>query len=124
MAPAEAIQMKKLFRLIVLVLFLGGWAVAALSLHVVRDGQRIVVIPKERLDYHDIYVDTSKWTLDDVAKHPAVVARLIATGKADVLQHVDPKSTGDALTNALQTAIEKGPQTQPTTQPAANSKAV
>ena len=102
--------MKKLFRLIVLVLFLGGWSLAALALHVVRDGSRIVVIPKQRLDYHEIYVDTSKWTLDDVAKHPSVVRRLIQTGKVDVLQHVAPP-------DELQKVIDRGPQVKPTTQP-------
>ena len=116
--------MKKLFRLIVLALFLGGWSLAALSLHVVRDGTRIVVVPKQHLDYHDIYVDSSKWTLDDVARHPAVVTRLIATGKADVLQHIDPKATGDALTSELQLAIERGPQTPPATQPSSHGKMV
>jgi len=105
--------MKKLFRLIVLVLLLGGWTVAALSLHVIRDDKRIVVIPKQRLDYHDTYVDTSKWTLDDVGKHPAVVMRLIETGKTDVLAHVDPKSSGDALATDLQSVIQSVPTTQP-----------
>ena len=74
--------MKKLFRLIVLVLLLAGWTVAAMSLHVIRGQGRVVVVPKKSLDYHDIYVDTTKWTLDDVARHPAVVNRLIQNGKA------------------------------------------
>jgi hypothetical protein len=116
--------MKKLFRMIVLVLLLGGWSLAALSLHVVRDGSRVVVIPKARLDYHDVYVDSSKWTLDDVAKHPAVVARLIEAGKADLLQHVAPKATGDALPATLETAMQRGPQSVPTTQPAVPGKMI
>jgi hypothetical protein len=107
--------MKKLIRLIVLVLFLGGWAVAAMAVHVVRDGSRIVVVPKQHLDYHEIYVDTSKWTVDDVAKHPAVVTRLIQTGKADVLQHVLPQTPVDQLPKELQTVIDRGVATQPTT---------
>src|SRR5205823_6336345 len=114
--------MKKLFRLIVLVLFLGGWALAALSLHVVRDGKRIVVIPKQALDYHDIYVDTTKWTLDDVAKHPMVVKRLIQNGKVDLLQHVAPQTSPEALPLELQAAIQKGPQVKPATQPTAPSQ--
>jgi hypothetical protein len=109
--------MKKLFRLIVLALLVGGWSLAALSLHVVRDAKRIVVIPKRSLNYHDTYVDTTRWTMDDVAKHPAVVNRLIQNGKVDLLQHVAPQVTGDALPAALQTAIEHGPQTRPATQP-------
>ena len=115
--------MKKLFRLIVLVLLLGGWTVAALSLHVIRGQGRVVVVPKKSLDYHDIYVDTTKWTLDDVARHPSVVNRLIQNGKADLLQHIAPQSTGDALTVELQDAIKRGPQvkTVPATQPVAHS---
>ena len=108
--------MKKLFRPIVLVLLLGGWTLAAMSLYVIRDDKRIVVIPKQRLDYHDTYVDTTKWTLDDVAKHPAVVMRLIETGKTDLLQHVDPKTSGDALASALQNTIQTSPTTQPEAQ--------
>ena len=110
--------MKKLFRLIVLVLLVSGWGLAAASLHVVRDQKRIVVIPKQRLELRDIYLDTSKWALDDVAKHPAVVNRLIQNGKADVLQHVAPEATGDALPEVLHAAIERGPQKAPATRPA------
>lgn len=116
--------MKKLFRLIVLVLLFGGWTVAALSLHVVRDGQRIVVIPKQSLDCHDSYVDTTQWTIDDVARHPAVVKRLIQNGKVNLLQHVAPQTAGDALPLELQAAIQRGPQVKPATQPAATGQNV
>jgi hypothetical protein len=115
--------MKKAFRLIVLVLLLGGWSVAALSLHVIRGQGRVVVIPKKSLDYHDIYVDTTKWTLNDVATHPNVVNRLIQNGKADLLQHVAPQATGDALTAQLEDTIKRGPQEKsaPATQPVAHA---
>jgi hypothetical protein len=115
--------MKKLFRLIVLVLLLAGWSLAALSLHVVRAQGRVVVIPKRSMDYHEIYVDTTKWTLDDVARHPSVVNRLIQNGKADLLQHVAPQATGEALTSELQAAIQRGPQVKPApaTQPVAHA---
>ena len=99
--------MKNMFRLIVLILLLGGWTLAALSLHVIRgEGSRIVVIPKKSLDYHEIYVDTRKWTMDDVGRHPALVSRLIQNGKADLLQHVAPEKKGDALQNELQVAMQ------------------
>jgi hypothetical protein len=80
-------------------------------------------VPKKSLDYHDIYADTTKWTLDDVARHPAVVNRLIQNGKADLLQHVAPQATGDALTSELQDAIKRGPQEKsaPATQPTAHT---
>jgi hypothetical protein len=113
--------MKRVFRLIVLVLLLGGWTVAGLSLHVIRtSGSKIVVIPKQSLDWRDSYVDTTKWTLDDAASHPAVVNRMIQNGKVELLQHVAPEATGDALTSELKLAIQRGPQvkTPPTTKPA------
>src|SRR5436190_7655975 len=109
--------MKKLFRLIVLVLLLAGWLIAAASLHVVRDGNRVIVIPKQRLQMREIYVDTSKWTLDDVARHPAVVERLIQTGKVGVLQHVAPEATGESLPTTLRAAMERGPQSAPASSP-------
>ena len=90
--------MKKMFRLIVSVLLVAGWSLAALSLHVVRGDHKIVIIPKQSIDWvhgwRETYVDTRNWTLDDVAEHPALVNRLIQTGKVDVLQHVDPQATG------------------------------
>ncbi|HEX3355448.1 MAG TPA: hypothetical protein VHS31_00605 [Tepidisphaeraceae bacterium] len=106
--------MKATFRFIVLILLLAGWSLAALSLHVVRaDGPRVIVLPKQSLDWRDIYVDTRNWTLDDVASHPAVVNRLIQNGKADVLQRLVPGATGDALAAQLKDAIDRGPQTKP-----------
>jgi hypothetical protein len=113
--------MKATFRFIVLILLLAGWSLAALSLHVVRgEGSRVIVLPKQSLDWRDIYVDTRGWTLDDVANHPAVVNRLIQNGKADVLQRLVPNATGDALAAQLKDAIDRGPQTTKpvqTTQP-------
>src|SRR5436853_47373 len=50
--------MKTLFRFIVLVLLVAGWGLAALSLHVVRAaGDRIVLIPKQKLGVTDTYGD-------------------------------------------------------------------
>lgn len=113
--------MKTMFRLIVLVLLLAGWSLAALAIHVVRGANnRIVVIPKQSLGYHDIYVDTRNWSLDDVANHPTGVNDLIAHGKADVLQNVSPADSGDALIADLKAAVAKGPTVkagEATTQP-------
>src|ERR1700753_3784939 len=101
--------MKSIFRLIVLVLLLAGWAMAALAIHVVRGtNNRIVVIPKQTLGYHDCYVDTRSWSLDDVSNHPTVVNALIAHGKADVLQNVAPTDGEDALVADLKAAVAKG----------------
>jgi hypothetical protein len=110
--------MKSIFRLFVCLLLVVGWGLAALSLHVVRTPDEVpTLVPKEKLDYRDTYVDTTKWTIDDVAKHPAVVTRLIRAGKADAIKHVVPDKNGDVpsqLGDALQRA-ERNKSTQPTT---------
>lgn len=86
--------MKTILRLIFLILLLGGWGLAAAALHVVRTPTTITVVPKDRLSFADTYVDTRSWTLADAANHPAVVARLLALGKANVLSNLaDPKSS-------------------------------
>ena len=82
--------MKTIIRLIVCLLLIVGWGLAALSLHVVRtpDAIPITLIPKERFGVTDTYVDTRNWTVNDAAQHPAVVQKLISIGKADLLKHV------------------------------------
>lgn len=88
-----------MFKLFVLFLLVGGWALAAASLHVVRTPANfltVTVIPKDELSFADTYVDTREWTMDDVPKHNDLVCRLLATGNADVLAHVvDPKNSHD-----------------------------
>src|SRR5688500_14977088 len=106
--------MKTLFRFFVLVLLIGGWGLAALSVHVVRTPGEIpvTVVTKDRLGIRDIYVDTTKWTMDDVPKHPAVVERLIESGKAETLKHVVDPDGGDVaaqLADALGRDPEDGP---------------
>ncbi|HEY7090982.1 MAG TPA: hypothetical protein VH518_22995 [Tepidisphaeraceae bacterium] len=92
--------MKSIFRLIVCLLLLVGWGLAALSLHVIRTPAEIPItlVPKENFSVRDTYVDTTKWSIDDVGKHPALVEKLVRTGKADVLQHVIPDKNADAST--------------------------
>jgi hypothetical protein len=118
----EDCVMKNLFRVLVTLLLLGGWALAAAALHVIYTGGRLTVIPKDRLDITDTYVDPRTWTLNDVAEHPAVVSRLIATGKADVLKHVADTASSDDLVTQLRHAIERGgpdpkKKTAPSTRP-------
>ena len=86
--------MKAIFRLFVLILLVAGWGLAALSLHVIRTKEQIPItlITKDKFGLTDTWVDTTTWTMQDVAKHPIVVERLIRSHKTDVLKHVvDPK---------------------------------
>jgi len=116
--------MKTLFRLLVTVLLLGGWAVSALSLHVVRTPDRVALITKSRFaSLEDTYVDTRAWTIDDVSNHGALVTRLLTEHKEDILQHVIPAGDGRDLRSALADAVERGPVT-PKAAPAATKPAV
>lgn len=106
--------MKTMFRFVVLLLLLAGWSVAALSLHVVRTPGEIpvTIVTKDKLGVQDIYVDTTKWTMDDVPKHPDVVERLLESGKADALKHVVDPDGGDVaqqLADALGRGADEGP---------------
>lgn len=85
------------WRLLVLALLAGGWALATAALHVVvvpedtdssEDGFRVLLLPKNRLSFTDSYVDTRTWSAEDLAKHEALVARLIEAGHADHLGHL------------------------------------
>jgi hypothetical protein len=105
--------MKSLFRLIVLVLLLVGWGLAALSLYVVRTPEKIGIVTKTNLHWRDTYVDTRQWTIDDVAKHPALVDRLIKADKTNLLSHVARPQDGRDLKTALEDAVASAPTTAP-----------
>ena len=110
--------MKNIFRLLVVVLLLGGWSLAALSLHViVAPGSpgRVIFVPKNQLGIKETYVDTRHWTVGDVAQHPQVVQRLLATGKTDALAHL--ANPGEDLVAILNDAVEKPATPEPTTKP-------
>ncbi len=104
--------MKTLFRLIVLVLLLGGWGLAGLSLHVVRTPRTLTIVPKNRLGIVDTLVDTRSWTLDDVADHPEVVARLLDLNKIDLINHLAGDRSEKEFERALRDAVERGREEQ------------
>src|SRR4051794_2142551 len=104
----EASRMKTIFRLIVLVLLVVGWGLAALSLHVIRtpDEIPITLVPRAQFGVTDPYVDTRHWTLDEAAQHPAVVEKLIESGKADVLKHVVTDAKAGDVSAQLNEALQ------------------
>jgi hypothetical protein len=90
-------------------LILGGWSLAALSLHVIRAPGRIELITKQCLDYRDTWADTRTWTLADVPNHADMVSRVLATGHADLLAHLaDARQRGD-IGQQLAAALQKKP---------------
>ena len=101
--------MKAMFRLIVTLLLLIGWGLAASAVHVVWTGNAPVVVPKARLGVSETYVDVSKWTPEDVSNHPLVVKRLVATDNADSLAHVFEAENEEDLLDEIADALKRGP---------------
>ncbi len=87
--------MKQMIRAVTVVLLAGGWSLAGSAVHVIRTPSNIAIVPKDRLTFHETWVDTRKWTLDDDRAHPAVVTRLVNLGRADLLKHTLPVDGAD-----------------------------
>jgi len=97
-------MIKSAFRLVFLVLLLGGWSLAALSLHVIRTPDKFIVIPKEHLGITDTYVDARKWTMSDLANHTDLVKRVLETDKADLFKYVTGNDAEGQLRGVLPSA--------------------
>ena len=100
--------MKTILRLLFAALLVGGWAIAALCVHVVRTPDKFVVVPKNRLHWRDTYVDARQWTADAAAEEETA-RRLVELGKLDRLSHVEdldvrrtfPQQWNDAQSRGL-----------------------
>jgi hypothetical protein len=111
---------KSLIRFLCLLLIVGGWGLAALSLHVVRtpdpgnaQQSQFLIIPKNRLGADDTYVDARTWTMSDVRDHGWLFLRVLQTGKADEFKYLaDPKSKDDIRTQ-LTDALSDSPSSRP-----------
>jgi hypothetical protein len=106
-------KVKNVFRLFVLVMLLGGWALAASALHVVWTGNKVVIIPKNRIGVRETYVNTVAWSADDVANHPDLAKRLIATGHSEVIAAAFKDVSATDLPAKIDEALNRGPTTKP-----------
>jgi hypothetical protein len=119
--------MRWFFRLILLLLLVGGWTLAASAVHVVRSRDansgkdRWILVPKSRLSFTDTYADVRNWSPSDAAAHRPLVRRLIDAEKATALAHlVPPESRNDpTMTAAALITISNHPATLPATNPSA-----
>ncbi len=117
--------MKSLFKLIILILFVGGWGLAAGAVHVIctrkadGSGTRVILVPKDRIRYQDTYADVRAWTLNDVAAHADLTRRLIDTGKAAAFAHIIGGGDDEKVIAALNDTLENGP---PATAPGVEPK--
>ena len=105
--------MRMIFRLLMLMLMLGGWVLAAASLHVIRTPSTIALVPRSRLcaslsAIAETYVDTRTWTMVDVSNHPNLVKRVIEVGKADLLKEVADPRSGLSIEAQLADAVQNG----------------
>jgi hypothetical protein len=97
---------KSIVRFLSVLLIFGGWGLAALALHVVRtpdpsnpQQSKLVVIPKNELDWKETYVDARDWTMADVSDHRMLMLRVLYTDKANEFKFLaDPKSKDDIAT--------------------------
>ena len=102
-----------MLRLIVAVLLVGGWGLAATSLHVVRTpaaSREFIIVPKNRIGIQDTYVDTRAWTLDDVWAHRGLVGRMIETEKYMAIAHVTGETVPAEVQQKLADAMMSGPK--------------
>lgn len=110
-------KLKRFTRLVGLAVLVGGWSLAGASLYVIKTPGHLVILPKDRLGYHDTFVNTRNWTLNDVRAHPAVTARLLHLNRLDLLSNVVDPTNPDAQAQ-LADAISH-PTYSPATQPSA-----
>lgn len=101
----------KMFKFLMFITWLGGWALAAASLHVVRSPEtnnlpiQLTLITKERLNFADTYVDVRAWTVSDAfSQHPTLTRRIFATGREHLLAHLGPANELQRLKTDITTA--------------------
>jgi hypothetical protein len=105
--------MKKLFKLLLIAILLGGWVMASRSLYLVRApgkfagipktewAGRFALITKDSMGWRDTYADTSHWTPTELANHAALVQRIKDSGRKDLISHLTEAGLVDATkTNA------------------------
>lgn len=92
--------MKKLFKLLLVAVLLGGWVLASRTLYLVRGPGKFAGIPhtewagryalitKDCMGWRDTYADTSHWTPADLVNHPVLVQRIKESGHKDLISHI------------------------------------
>ena len=115
--------MKKVFKLLVVLVLLGGWVLASRTLYLVRAPGKLFNIPKTEwagkfalitkdcMGWRDTYADTSHWTPTDLANHAALVQRIKESGHKDLISHLTEENLASAEKSVTQIApVEQKPQ--------------
>jgi len=103
--------MKTMLRLFVVVLLLGGWALAAAALHLLITPGPIpwlggaMLVPKDHLSYRETFADVRKWNAGDLVSHPAITSRLQQLHKTELLDRIERVTTPAAQPPATQPTV-------------------
>lgn len=103
-------MIRTLFRLTLWSFFLGGWALAALSMHVVRTPSKVGLIPKDHLGFTDTFVDARTWTIADLPAHPDLVKRVLEADRAELFGYLTDPNRGDAASQIAQVMEQNAPR--------------
>jgi hypothetical protein len=93
----------------------GGGVFAAFYYHLVRTDKTWLIVPKQRLDWRDAYVDIRGWSHREWSNHRDLSNNLIAMGRSDLVA----RSVADQLFRGLFDSFRepspsgRGPNTAP-----------
>jgi hypothetical protein len=87
---------------------------AAFQYHVVRTDKSILVVRRQRVDWHDTYADIRGWTHHDWGAHRELSNDLIAAGRGELVT----RSVADELFRGLFDSFRESPSSgQPPSAP-------
>jgi hypothetical protein len=115
--------MKWVFRIVAVLLLVGGWLAAARAVHVVQSTDpatgknRFGIVPKARWVFDQTFVDARGWTASDLHPNAALVRHLVRSGKGNLLDHVVPAGERPRAASWLIAALDDPASTQPTAPP-------
>ena len=89
--------MRRLIALLLGAAIGGGGVFAAFYYHLVRTDKTWLIVPKQRLDWHDAYVDIRGWSPREFSTHRDLSHNLIAMGRGDLVG----RSVADQLFRGL-----------------------
>ncbi|HTI50950.1 MAG TPA: hypothetical protein VL475_08365 [Planctomycetaceae bacterium] len=89
--------MRRVFTLLMAAVVGGGVVYTAFQYHVVRAEKRVLLVPKQRADWHDAYVDVRGWTHREWGEHADLSRNLVTSGHGDIVS----RSVTDELFRGL-----------------------
>lgn len=94
----------------VLGLVIGGTTVyVAYQYHLVRTGDRLLVVPKVQPSLIDLYADVRKWQVEEWKKHPALARDLVASGHSKEITQTATDGLVDEFLEGLQKSRRSAP---------------